>query len=115
MKTKPLIFYYCIVLVAMMAVAPRSMLPHVFDMGDKARHILTFAMLAFTGSLAFPNRLKIVYIGLIFYGAAIELIQKKFTVSHIGDINDLLADCKGIVIGIIVYFAFRQLGKLIKV
>lgn len=99
----------------MMAVAPRSMLPHVLDFGDKARHILTFATLAFTGSLAFPNQLKIVYTGLIFYGAAIELIQKKFTVSHIGDINDLLADCKGIVIGIIAYFIFRMLSKLLKV
>jgi len=105
----PLIFSCCIVAITVITIIPNTTLPNALIFWDKAQHVLAFAALSLTGSLAFPNNTKIVYIGLILYGIWIEVIQKYLTTTRVGDALDLLANSAGIIIGIIIYLLVRKL------
>jgi VanZ family protein len=111
MIVKPLIFACCIVIIAALAIIPQSELPDALDFWDKAQHMLAFSVLAITGSLAFPKKLKTIYVGLISYGACIEVVQKYFTATHTGSLRDLLADCLGIALGIVIHFIISRFAK----
>ncbi len=100
---------------AALAIIPQSSLPSALGFWDKAQHILAFAVLAFTGCLAFSNQLKTVLGGLFLYGAAIEIAQKYFTATHSAHASDLLADGLGLALGIgiywIVYWIWRATNR----
>lgn len=73
--------------------------PHMPTTGwDKANHLLAFAVLAWLGSHAYPQRLALVLSGLLAYGALIEILQS-FTTYRSTDWHDLLADGLGLVLG----------------
>jgi VanZ family protein len=103
MRLKSFIFASCVVGFAALAIIPQSSLPRALDFWDKAQHILAFAVLAFTGCLAFPNRLKMLVGGLFLYGVTIEIVQKYFTSTHSAHASDLLADGLGMALGICIY------------
>lgn len=63
---------------------------------DKANHLLAFAVLAWLGSHAYPQRLASVLSGLLAYGALIEILQS-FTTFRSADWHDLLADGLGLL------------------
>lgn len=65
---------------------------------DKSNHLLAFAVMAWLGCKAFPNRLVYVMFGLLANGAVIEVLQS-FTPTRFADWLDLLADGLGIVLG----------------
>ena len=65
---------------------------------DKANHLLAFAVLAWLGSHAYPQRLASVLSGLLAYGALIEILQS-FTSYRFADWHDLLADGVGLLLG----------------
>jgi VanZ family protein len=104
MRLNSFIFAICILGFAVVAVIPQSSLPSALNFWDKAQHILTFVVLAFTGCLAFPTQLKWVFGGLFLYGAIIEIVQKYFTLTHSAHLSDLLADSLGLVLGICIYW-----------
>ncbi|MFP8778190.1 VanZ family protein [Hydrogenophaga sp. RWCD_12] len=84
----------------LLSLTPVENLPsQIFDIWDKAQHAAGFAALAFIGRVAYPLRLRRLLIGLLFYGALIELAQSA-TGWRYGDANDWLADAVGIVIGV---------------
>lgn len=73
--------------------------PHMPTTGwDKANHLLAFAVLAWLGCHAYPQRLVTVLSGLLAYGALIEILQS-FTAYRSADWHDLLADGMGLVLG----------------
>ena len=74
-RAMPLIFGCDLILTTVMTLIPSTSIPNAFNFWDKAQHALAFSMLSLTGSLAYPSRAKLVYIGLILYGASIELMQ----------------------------------------
>ncbi|MGZ8984608.1 MAG: VanZ family protein [Methylophilus sp.] len=108
-----LLFGCCIAAIAVMAIIPSADIPKIFHFWDKVQHALAFTILSLTGSLAYPRNTKAVLIGLILYGASIEVIQKYFTSTHISDVSDLLADSLGIMIGIAIYLIIRKFTKLL--
>jgi len=106
-----LLFACCIIFTLVMAFIPITDIPSAFSLWDKAQHALAFTVLTIAGSLAYPKLTKVVYIGLVLYGAAIELIQSTLTTTRFGEVSDLLADGVGIAIGFAVYFVARKVIK----
>jgi VanZ family protein len=73
--------------------------PHMPTTGwDKANHLLAFAVLAWLGIHAYPQRMASVLSGLLAYGALIEILQS-FTTYRSADWHDLWADGLGLVLG----------------
>ncbi len=73
--------------------------PHRPTVGwDKANHLLAFAVLAWLGCHAYPQRMVSVLSGLLAYGALIEILQS-FTTFRSADWHDLLADGVGLLLG----------------
>lgn len=102
------IFVCCIVFTTIMALIPIEDVPNPFNLWDKAQHALTFVVLTITGCLAYPQKTKVVDIGLILYGASIEIMQRTLTTTRVGEISDLLADCVGVGVGFIIYWVVRK-------
>ena len=74
----------------------------IFDWLDKAQHALAFGVLMLLGFIAHPKYFWRVVIGLILYGAVIEIIQSS-TGWRQGDVMDALADSVGVlVIGLFI-------------
>jgi VanZ family protein len=65
---------------------------------DKTNHLLAFSMLGCLGCLAFPERIRAVLLGLLLYGALIEVLQS-FTSYRFAEWGDLLADAIGLLPG----------------
>ena len=78
---------------------PVSQLPEV-DSGDKAAHLIAFALLAFPLNLAGHPRWLLLNTGFVLFGGAIEFIQP-FVGRH-GEWLDLGADMIGVVGGLLV-------------
>ena len=72
-------------------------------------HLVAFAALAFT--LARTGRIGLlpVFVGASAFGGAIELIQPSFNRS--ADVNDLVADVAGVILGIGCGLLYRRLRR----
>ncbi len=108
LRVMPLIFFIGLALTTVLTLMPAPDIPSVFSFWDKAEHALSFVMLTFTGSLAFKNKTKIIWAGLVFYGALIEVMQSTLTTTRTGDASDWLADCIGILLGIGLYWLLQK-------
>ena len=107
-RKMPIIFVCCLVFTTIMALIPVAEVPDVFNFWDKAQHTFAFVVLAIMVGFAFPNKIKMMGIGLLLYGASIELMQTFFTVTRVGEVSDFAADCLGISIGLIFYFSINK-------
>jgi VanZ family protein len=92
----------CLV-IAYLALSPGQ--PHSASLGwDKLNHACAFAAMAFAAMLGFRNRLhyrRYVALGLVAYGAAIEIAQR-FVPGRSCEWGDLLADSVGIAVGMLL-------------
>jgi VanZ family protein len=105
------IFWLACLAVGALSLTPVQTLPHqVFDIWDKAQHAAGFAVLAFVGMLAYPRVLIGVTLGLLGYGAAIELAQSA-TGWRFGDIQDWLADAFGVFTALALRTSWRVLER----
>lgn len=105
----PLLFWIGIIITTILGLIPGSAVPNAVQFWDKAQHTLAFLMLTISGELAFPKKSNQVFMGLIIYGALIEIMQSSLTSSRFGDVWDWVADGIGVFVGIAIYV------KLIKV
>ncbi len=103
MRMMPFIFVSSIVFTTIMALIPIADVPNPFNLWDKAQHALAFILLTLTGSLAYNRNTKAVYVGLILYGAGIEILQSTLTTTRFGEVSDLIADVVGVTVGFIIY------------
>jgi VanZ family protein len=88
---------------------PPSNIPSGLHFWDKAQHALGFAVLGIFGIVAaFP--LRLLYPGLLAWGAAIEGLQALTTWRH-ADISDWLADAIGIVLAHGIYTLWKYKRK----
>lgn len=111
MHVMQLLFACCIIFTSAMAFVPITEIPNAFNLWDKVQHALAFTVLTIAGNLAYPRRMKLVYIGLILYGVAIEVIQSTLTSTRFGEVSDLFADGVGVAIGFAVYFIVNKITK----
>jgi len=68
---------------------------------DKVEHATVFFMLASSAWLGFPKHAKLLLIGLVLYGAIMEVLQSLLTVTREGSFFDLVADVAGVFLCII--------------
>ena len=90
------------------SVVPLVTLPAVFSMGwDKGQHIVGFAVLAVAGFVFAPGRRVQVAIGLLAWGAIIELAQAATGWRH-GEWADWLADALGIALALLLVLGVQK-------
>jgi len=88
--------------VGLLSLLPAEHLPPIaFDWWDKAQHALAFLVLGGFGFLAYPEKPSHVAVGLLIYGALIELAQAA-TGWRYGDWQDWMADAFGVGVAILV-------------
>lgn len=93
-----LLFWVAVAIVAVLSLLPGDYLPPVaFSVWDKAQHALGFLLLGVLGLNAYPNNIVRVVMGLLIYGAAIELAQAA-TGWRYGDWQDWLANAVGVTL-----------------
>lgn len=103
LRYMPQVFFIGVALVTILSLVPSTSVPQAFQFWDKAQHSLAYLGLSITGSLAFPQRAKLVCMGLLTHGAVIEIMQSALTTTRFGDAFDWLADGIGILVGIGFY------------
>ena len=92
--------------VGLLSLLPVEHLPPIaFDWWDKAQHALAFLVLGGVGLLAYSAKSSYVALGLLVYGASIELAQAASGWRY-GDWQDWLADATGVITA---WFLFRCL------
>lgn len=103
-----LLFWVAVAIVAVLSLLPGDYLPPVaFSVWDKAQHALGFLLLGVLGLNAYPNNIVRVVMGLLIYGAAIELAQAA-TGWRYGDWQDWLANAVGVALA----YGFWRTAKL---
>jgi len=106
-------FWACIVGILVLALAPPST-PMPGTGWDKSNHVLAFATLAFLAHKVWPERTLLILLGLLAYGALIEVLQS-FTPNRYAEWSDLWADGLGLLAGellarLVWWLARRQAG-----
>lgn len=90
-------FFACALAVLVLALMPAP--PPMITTGwDKSNHLLAFAVMAWLGCKAFPQRVATILLSLLAYGALIEILQS-FTPTRSVEWLDLFADSLGILVG----------------
>ena len=90
---------FFVVAILVGALFPVSQLPEV-DSGDKAAHLIAFALLALPLNLAGHPRWLLLNTGFVLFGGVIEFIQP-FVGRH-GEWLDLGADMTGVLVGLLL-------------
>jgi VanZ family protein len=83
--------------------APSDYIPTPFNLADKASHIIGHASLAayFAGLLPRRSWWQI-FLGLLVLGVGIEVAQNLMHVGRQADVRDVLANCSGVVLGLLL-------------
>ena len=92
-------FWILVVWVFVLAMSSPSTVSPVMVFSDKLMHAGAFFVLGFLGLWAYPELRKIVFIGLLFYGGAIELAQST-TTDRSPEWMDWLADILGLALAL---------------
>lgn len=92
-----LIFVAALVAVFWLALLPAPDIVQIVSWQDKVEHALLFAALALLGLSAWPRSAFALGLGLLAYGAAMEVAQS-FTGYRVGDPLDWIADAIGVAI-----------------
>jgi VanZ family protein len=100
-----------LLVISVLALSPSP--PRMLDSGwDKLNHLAAFVALAVAASLsaqATPSHALRCAIGLLSYGALIEILQSQLPPRE-GDWADLLADALGIVSGLVLSALLRRIA-----
>lgn len=108
----PFVFFAGLVLTTVLLLIPSHKIPKAFDFYDKAQHVLVFVTLTLSGLLASPKHSKVVVLGLIFYGALMEVLQSTLTTTRHGEWLDWLTDNVGIAVAFAVYLVAQKFIKI---
>lgn len=99
----PHLFFAGLALLTILSLIPSTAVPSAFHFWDKAQHSLGYVALSVTGFFAFPQRVMLVFIGLLAHGAVIEILQGTLTTTRFGDVLDWFADGIGVLVGVVFY------------
>jgi VanZ family protein len=112
LQTMPQVFAFGVLLCTVLLLMPSYAVPKAFDFYDKAQHGLMFTVLTVAGLMAYPQRVKTVVWGLVFYGGLMEVLQSTLTTTRHGDWFDWLADSVGIAVGLGAYMLSQKLVNI---
>ena len=102
---------FCTLLLAVfwLALMPAPNIAKLVSWQDKIEHAALFAGLALLALAAWPQRPLAIALGLLVYGAAMEVAQS-FTAHRVGDPWDWLADAVGLLALLPFVLRRRRLG-----
>jgi VanZ family protein len=103
------IYALAVAVVLYLCLAPTADVPGSGLIWDKAEHAITWAILAGSGYVLAPRRLRAVTVFAIGLGAAIELAQATMGFGRDGDWRDLAADTVGVAVALGLYLLIRRL------
>ena len=92
------------------AILPQEVAPTVGDLSDKTLHFLAFALLSLLLMLAYRMVWWRGALYLLGYALLIEVTQS-FTPTRCAEGLDVVADAIGIVLGLLLYVSYEQIGK----
>lgn len=101
-------FWVLVLATLWLSLMPAERIPSTFRFWDKAQHALGFAALAYSGLMGYARQARLVVLGLVVFGIAIEVTQHLSGWRH-GDWLDWVADCAGLLTG---YAAWRVANLL---
>ena len=106
------VFYALLVLFTILFLMPTHYLPEesIFNWWDKAQHAAVFGVLTVFAILTYPDKVKALTLGLLLYGALIEILQS-CTSWRQGDFSDWCADAIGVVIMYLLFSVLRAINK----
>ena len=102
-------FVLALVAVFWLALMPAPDVARLVSWQDKIEHAALFAGLALLALAAWPQRPLAIALGLLAYGAAMEVAQS-FTAHRVGDPWDWLADAVGLLALLPFVLRRRRLG-----
>jgi VanZ family protein len=105
-----IIYTAALVLVTLIDLEDIPSLGSSFD--DKIYHLLAYVVLAFlwmSYARAFKSKeiIAVVFIGLLLFGVALELVQHQINANRTYDIIDLLSNCVGVALGTFIARLFN--------
>jgi VanZ family protein len=103
-------FYSAIALVAALSLAPSAALPPT-SIGDKAEHVIAYAVLGLLGAASSERRFARTILELSVFGIAIEMLQG-FSPGRSPDPLDVLADFVGAILGCGAAMMLRHMTSL---
>ena len=77
---------------------------------DKVQHVLVFMMLSLLGANAYLHKYYLA-IGLILYGAIIEVLQNMLTITRQASIYDWVTDVVGVCIGLVIFALLQKISN----
>ena len=75
---------------------------------DKVQHVLIFIMLSLLGANAYLHKYYLA-LGLILYGAIIEVLQNMLTITRQASIYDWVTDVVGVCIGLLIFALLQKI------
>ncbi len=104
LRIMPVLFWIALAVVTVLMLITLAPPKIKFSYFDKLEHALVFMILAGMALIAWPQRKRIIFIGLTIFGGAMELAQQAFAAYRQATFGDWAADIVGILIAIIIYF-----------
>lgn len=83
------------------------------DDGDKILHVIAYALLMLFWYLTFhknstPKTMLKIALACIFYGIILEVVQGKLTTQRTSDLLDIVANCVGVIVMVLVLFMVKN-------
>ena len=104
------LYALAVAIVLYMCLAPGKDVPGEGLVWDKAAHAITWAILAGSGYVLAPRRIRAITVFAIGFGAAIEVAQATMGFGRDGDWRDWAADTVGVAVALGTYLAIRRLS-----
>jgi hypothetical protein len=105
-----ILFWPLVLGVGILSVLPTDAIPSEFMFWDKAQHTLGFAILTLMGLMAYGRGSRGLLLGILAYGALIEIVQHFLPWRH-GDLLDFLADALGVAVIVALSRCQKNLSK----
>ena len=105
--------YSAIVSIYILALIPLDVAEVLTPLWDKTNHFLAFFILAILLELSYSLKDIKIFIYLLGYGVFIELSQLLFTTTRFGEVNDVIADIIGIMLGLCTISIYKFIRKIL--
>lgn len=110
-KESRFLFWLALIGSYVLAIIPQEMAPEIGNLSDKTLHFIAFAILALLYNLSYRMAWWKSVVTLLLYACFIEFSQY-FTPNRCAELLDIVADGIGIVIGLLLYLAYKKLEAI---
>jgi len=111
LKLYKISLYTATVSIYILALIPLEIAEIATPLWDKTNHFIAFFVLSILLKLSYKLKSTTIFCILFIYGVFIELSQLLFTTTRFGEVNDVVADVIGILIGLVVIIIGRFFNR----